>query len=666
MIVRDNARTIVPCLESIRPWVDEMIVVDTGSVDDTPAICRSLGARVYSFPWIDDFSAARNESLKYARSQWLFWMDSDDTIPAACGRKLRELVLGSHGQSVLGYVMQVHCPGPAEADGDEMTIVDHVKLIRNLPQVRFEGRIHEQVIPSIRRLEGEIDWTDIYVVHSGSGAGPAARHAKYERDLRILKLDLAERPDHPFVLFNLGMTYSDMEQHEEAVTWLRRSLAVSHEGESHLRKVYALLVGSLTQLKRLGEAQQVSHEARLRFPKDPELRFREGNLAHAQGRLPDAVAAYRAALRNDDLRHFSSIDPCIVGYKARHNLALVYEDLGRHDQAELQWRLVTELAPRFRAAWRAIHDILTKRQLETTALVQRERMLAQSATRADGHVASARHAERVGDLQQARDDFASALRERHDDPAILEAWCRFLYDHGTLIEAEQALRRLLEASPGTAAAWHNLGVVLLRQGKLSPAAGALETSLALRPADDATRADFALVQLMTSKASEQLPSTGGQVSNMTANAEATSADEFGLEPCHSRREFDRQEQRFFCAHPKVGIADALVSPEFCRVCSLWKQAPPSRFRMRPESQARQRRSVPCQHLGDQIGLQDCPTCRGQVQIKVFVCSHPAHIETTRDQCLQCRDYLALDEPAQATAKPHKDEVPSHCKYQLET
>ena len=69
-----------------------MVIVDTGSKDETPRIAEEFGARLFHFPWCDDFSAARNESLRHATGDWLFWMDSDDTIPPDCGRQLRELV----------------------------------------------------------------------------------------------------------------------------------------------------------------------------------------------------------------------------------------------------------------------------------------------------------------------------------------------------------------------------------------------------------------------------------------------------------------------------------------------------------------------------------------------------------------------------------------------
>ena len=159
MIVRDNEDTLESSLLSIKPWVDEMIVVDTGSLDRTREIAERLGAKVSSFPWIDDFSAARNASLERAQGEWIFWMDSDDTIPAECGRRLRELAYAENPEDVFGFVMQVHCPTGETAD--DYTAVDHVKLFRNDPRLRFEGRIHEQVLMPIRLLGGKVLCTDI-------------------------------------------------------------------------------------------------------------------------------------------------------------------------------------------------------------------------------------------------------------------------------------------------------------------------------------------------------------------------------------------------------------------------------------------------------------------------------------------------------------------------
>src|SRR6202023_49306 len=139
MIVRDSSRTLKACLESIRPWVDEMVVVDTGSLDNTPEMANQLGARVFHFPWCDSFSAARNESLRHARGKWIFWMDSDDSIDDANGSGLEALADGPHREGVLAYMIQVHCPGRGPDGQENMTGVDHVKLFRNRPDLRFDG-----------------------------------------------------------------------------------------------------------------------------------------------------------------------------------------------------------------------------------------------------------------------------------------------------------------------------------------------------------------------------------------------------------------------------------------------------------------------------------------------------------------------------------------------
>src|SRR5205085_1992383 len=121
------------------------------------------------------------------------------------------------------------------------TRVDHVKLFRNLPGLAFEGRIHEQILPALRERGGQIARINAVVLHSGYDTTPEGQARKRARDAKLLKLDLEERPDHPFVLFNLGMTDHYGGEHEAAVSWLRRCIAVSPSGQSHLRKAYALL-----------------------------------------------------------------------------------------------------------------------------------------------------------------------------------------------------------------------------------------------------------------------------------------------------------------------------------------------------------------------------------------------------------------------------------------
>lgn len=481
MIVRDSSRTLPAALASVQPWVDEMVVVDTGSKDNTPEIARESGARVFHFPWCDDFAAARNESLRHARGQWLFWMDSDDTIDAENGRKLRELANRPIEQSPLAYVMQVHCPGPPVDGQMDYTVVDHVKMFRNLPELRFGGRIHEQILPAIRRLNGEIGWTDIFVVHSGSDHSPKGRCRKQQRDLHLLELELQDHPDHPFALFNLGMTYGDMNRHQQAVDVLKRCLQISKPAESHIRKAYALLVCSLTQLERLDDAWQWCQTGLNLFHNDPELQFRSGLIAHRKGNLDEAASAYNSALANRDERHFSSIDRGITGYKARQNLALVYSEQGRHDLAELQWRHVIEEVPVYRPGWHGLGEALLKQQRFMTAKVELEKMPVVPSLGSEATLWRHESAKARGEMSIAKRELEQAVESFPEDVELLRARGRFLFEHGEDSEAEQALLDLCRRQPSDGTTHHNLGTLYLRSGRFVDAKAAYERSLAVRP-----------------------------------------------------------------------------------------------------------------------------------------------------------------------------------------
>lgn len=91
MIVRNEEQTLGPCLASVRDLADEIVIVDTGSTDRTRELARAAGARVFDFPWVDDFAAARNESLRHATGSWILWLDADDRLDERNHRQCREL-----------------------------------------------------------------------------------------------------------------------------------------------------------------------------------------------------------------------------------------------------------------------------------------------------------------------------------------------------------------------------------------------------------------------------------------------------------------------------------------------------------------------------------------------------------------------------------------------
>jgi tetratricopeptide (TPR) repeat protein len=411
-------------------------------------------------------------------------MDSDDTIDEANGRKLREL-LDHPPDFAMAYIMQVHCPPGPEADAyATATVVDHVKLFRNRPDIRFTGRIHEQVLPSIRRLGGDaqlaVQWTDIHVVHSGSDNSAAGQARKLARDLRLLEMELADDPDSTFALFNLGMTLLHSGKPNEALNALCRSLQLAVPGESHLRKIYGLLVATYLQLGRLPTALKTCLQGLAVCPGDPELLFRKGSLEQSLGRLAESEQTFLALVNLKSGRHFSSLDQGILGIKAWHQLAMIYQQQARHDPAKEAWRRVLGFDHSNRAAWRGLLNSLSaaadKAGLEELSdggevnVPDDIRIIARARVLADG-----------GDLQAAVAELEQAVLGEKDSLDCLDELCRLTFTNDMLDAAERWLSELVRRSPNDPSAWLNLGTVQYRKGKRSSAAASARRSLELRP-----------------------------------------------------------------------------------------------------------------------------------------------------------------------------------------
>lgn len=333
MIVRNEARCLARCLASARPWVDEIVVLDTGSTDATPQLAEAAGARVERMDWADDFSLARNRALALTDAPWRLVLDADEWI-AAGGEALAAL----RGEAP-AFVGLLCVNSRFEADGGALLEAPSW-LPRLLPAgVAYEGRIHEQPVSALprRRLAIELG-------HDGYLA--AAQQAKQGRNERLLRLALAERPDDAYLHYQLG---KDLEVRGSFAAALPHYEAAWRAGEARAAWRHDLLVRLLFTLKkqrRFEAALALAEAEQLRWGESPDFFFTLGDLLldwalaeppRAGVLLPMIEAAWLRALAIGERPELPDSVRGRGSFLAAHNLAAYHESLGHAEQAQA-WR----------------------------------------------------------------------------------------------------------------------------------------------------------------------------------------------------------------------------------------------------------------------------------------------------------------------------------------
>jgi len=482
MIVKNEEANLAACLASVRDLVDEMVVVDTGSTDRTSEIAAQYGARVVDFTWQDNFAAARNEALRHAAGEWILWLDADEYLDETNRERLRTLLANLKDDNA-AYVMRLS--SELEAGVNATAVVDQVRLFRSASTVRWQHRVHEQILPSRRQHGAVMHSTDIVITHRGY-ADPPVQPPKLERNLRLLKLALAETPDDPFVLYNLGALYLTQGNVPEALILLRRGLEWSHPRDNLVPKLHFLITCALHQLGEREQALAMCRQARLEYPEDTELLFWEAMMLRERADLAGAEACWLQVLQAPPRMHFTGLDASMQGYRVRHLLAETYRDQGRWAEAETQWRLVVAECPGFAPAWRNLAELCLAQQRwpELEAIVAKLQQDPQQVT--EGKLLLARG-------QLARKEFAAARQQVEGIigeapqallPKVVLSYV-LLQEGKDWLAAEKVLREILTLDPNFTEASHNLRVLLEQQGKKWPdehTATSISRDAALGPA----------------------------------------------------------------------------------------------------------------------------------------------------------------------------------------
>jgi tetratricopeptide (TPR) repeat protein len=201
-----------------------------------------------------------------------------------------------------------------------------------------------------------VRFCDVVIRHTGYTDAPL-RRKKLERDLRLLLLEDLDRPDHPFTLFNLGSVQQELGRTAEALFYFRRSLALSHPADSIVRKLYALIGQCHRNLGQPQEALGACQEGRGHYPDDAELLFLEALLRQETGDARGAIETYVRLIEGEEKEHFASVASGLRGYKAQHQLALLYRDLGHGKEAEVQWQSALAERPDFVPGWISLGEL---------------------------------------------------------------------------------------------------------------------------------------------------------------------------------------------------------------------------------------------------------------------------------------------------------------------
>ncbi len=255
MIVKNEEKMLPGCLDSVKELADEMIIVDTGSTDRTKEIAMEYGARVIDFEWIDDFAAARNESIKHSTADWILYLDADERIGKNSTGNLRN-ILETAPDEIGGLICTIESEH-VQLDGNtELHRGGYPRLFRNYgyPRIHFKGRVHEQITPSLKELNKNLEFTGIIIRHLGYNQSREVMEGKIKRNYKMLIDHVKEEPLNGYAWYQLGQTLAQMNLMEQAEDAIKFAVSCGDLSDSIFASAAATLAQMSGSAKKYGDA----------------------------------------------------------------------------------------------------------------------------------------------------------------------------------------------------------------------------------------------------------------------------------------------------------------------------------------------------------------------------------------------------------------------------
>ena len=293
VIVKNEEANLPLWLDSMQQIADEMVVVDTGSTDGTVELAKAAGARVFFFPWVNDFSAAKNFAIEQAKGDWILFLDADEYFPKEHCRIARQMIEKCRLNPKLTEMAFLRINIEKETGQDQGTSMYVTRCFRNCAWLRYQGKIHENLADISGKGRSVVQYVrDVVIYHTGYS--DAVVRDKLRRNLEFLKEKERLQETQPLDDFYFADCYYGLGDYEAAAEYARKAVAEGIEPVSLEERPHSIWVQSLMVLKRSqNEVIEALGDATKKFPQDARFYMLWGIFDWDRGAYSDAEKHFR-------------------------------------------------------------------------------------------------------------------------------------------------------------------------------------------------------------------------------------------------------------------------------------------------------------------------------------------------------------------------------------
>jgi tetratricopeptide (TPR) repeat protein len=459
MIVKNEEENLPACLLSVKDWVDEMVIVDTGSADKTKIIAEKSGARVFDFAWTGDLGAARNFSLDQAKNEWILILDADEQIDIQDAPKLREITKFEYifGLRVIvrSYLWDsryfLSTPNPKNYSlGKEYSYcldVPIIRIFKNNPVIRYRDRVHELVEPVFHERKLAFRDDSLVVHHFGKVLEKNRLEEKKWVYLELGRQKLLESPESAAAHYEYGVQLFELEKYYESVSYFEKAFHLNnrlHQSLHYLALSY----------QKLGQIKKAQEQFAVLLQVEPEARtyFEYGNFLGDQGDFESAFNYYKKCLKKTP-KHSLAV----------FNLGRIILRMGKKEEGISQVKLALQLDPDNETLHEEWGRTCLTHGTASLAIASLEDFMLRFPNSANCPLILSRLYQKEGNLEKALE---WAVRKLNADPANFPALtikAQILLQMNNWIEAEKACRNILDWDPAHLESLINLASIFEQQ-----------------------------------------------------------------------------------------------------------------------------------------------------------------------------------------------------------